>query len=111
MKSAVSLKTLLLDNDPTGAKLIELGNKVIKVFMIPRSRLDEHNNRLDLQQSGLYFLVGKEEESQEDAVYVGIATNLAKRFGQHKKDERKAFWRVVIACTTRDDSLSTSATN
>lgn len=107
----VNLNILLLDGKPTGTKMVEIGNHTIRSFVIPRSRLDKLTDREDLQQSGIYFLIGKQEETEEEAVYIGIATNLANRLVQHKKDKNKSFWRVAIACTSRDDSLTASANN
>jgi predicted GIY-YIG superfamily endonuclease len=105
-----SLKILLLDGVPTGAKLVEFGNRVIKAFFIPRSRLEELAKRPDVHQNGIYFLLGSDVQDNQ-IVYIGIATDLAKRLLQHKKDERKDFWNAAFAFTTRDDSLSAGMAN
>lgn len=106
----LNLKLLLLEDEPTGAKLIEIGNRIVKGFIIPRSRVEKIITRDDINQSGLYFLLGSSEEGK-DTVYIGIATNLARRITQHKNDERKAFWKTAILFTTKDNSLSASANN
>ncbi|WP_314010417.1 hypothetical protein [Pseudostreptobacillus hongkongensis] len=63
----------LMDGDVTGVIKCTLSNWTGIVYKIPKTKLisDNIKNRDHLKQSGIYFLLGKDDESGEDIVYIG----------------------------------------
>ena len=65
----------------------------------PRAHLDAAAKRPELQQVGLYFLVGESDTEDRQLVYVGEAEDCVVRLRQHNKS--KDFWRVALAVTSK----------
>ena len=64
---------LLLDENFDGAVRATLDNWNGLAYRIPRLRLNDYADRNELSFSGVYLLFGKEEATDEDAVYIGQA--------------------------------------
>lgn len=53
----------------------------------------------DLREPGVYFLFCKNEEKENDAVYIGEAENIYDRLVQHIRDytaEKEKIWLLVL---------------
>ena len=108
-----TILTILHDNRATGIKTVEFSNRLIKGIAVPRSEFKNLKNLeiAELNFSGIYFLIW-ENENEKQAVYVGQAINLQKRFEQHLKDENKDFWNIAVAFTTnKEGNLTESEIN
>ena len=58
------------------------------------------------KKPGVYFLFGVDEESGEDAVYIGEAENVFDRLQNHLAN--KDFWNEVVFFTSKDENLTKS---
>ena len=71
-----------------------------ELYSAPRDSVDELLDTDACKKYGVYLLISQE------MVYVGQASDLARRIGQHKVG--KDWWESVVILTTKDDSLNHS---
>lgn len=101
-----------MEGEVTGAVKCTLSNWTGVIYKIPRQRLtaDIIKNRLDLKQSGIYFLVGRNEDDK-GMVYIGQASNrkngegILLRILEHTKSEEKDYFDEAIILTTQNNSF------
>ena len=68
-----TISLYLLNGSVTGVIKYTLPNWTGVIYKIPRTELESCKKRVDLQQSGVYFLFGKSDENNDNVVYVGQA--------------------------------------
>jgi hypothetical protein len=95
------IQTFLLDGTLEGVRIIELESS-IKAFVIPRLKLPDIRQRLELKQPALYLLVN----SADNEVYVGESENFLDRVQNH--DQNKDFWDTVVAIVSTTNTLEKS---
>ena len=98
-----TIKQFLIDGLPNGRVSVELSNWIGKALKIPRSYLKESSNRIELQGTGVYLLIGKNPEELSDAVYIGEADGIFKRLSQHLSTD---FWNEAIVFVSKDENLN-----
>lgn len=98
MSSPKSITIFLPDGNPNGIKIIELSNRNIRAFLIPRAKLSDAR-RAELTQPALYFLCDREDEK----TYIGECENFVHRVKDH--DQKKDFWEIAIIFIAKDNSL------
>lgn len=91
-----TITTFLLNSDPQWIKIIELSEWIGKIFIIPRSELENPKliGREELKTPSLYFLFG--ERWGEKQSYIWETENLLERISTHKKDTKKDFFDIVV---------------
>lgn len=100
-----SIRLFLMDGVSDGRWICELSNWTGKAYKIPRSMLGQSKNREDLQSTGLYLLLGRNDElGGKDRVYIGEAENIYERLKQHAAG--KDFWFEVIVYLSKDEHLN-----
>ena len=104
MAHGKKITLFLMDGDPNGRWTCELSNWTGKAYKIPRTLLKECASRPDLKQAGVYFLLGRSDESGQPLAYIGEAENVFDRLCQHL--EGKDFWNEVITFTSKDKNLN-----
>ncbi len=103
MKYGKTIKIFLIDGDPNGRMSCELSNWSGKAYKIPRIKIKECNDRIDLLSTAVYLLFGKDEEDK-DQVYIGEAESILKRLNQHIT--QKDFWNETIVFISKDENLN-----
>ncbi|MFC6267995.1 GIY-YIG nuclease family protein [Frigoriflavimonas asaccharolytica] len=98
-----TIKIFLIDGDPNGRMSCELSNWTGKAYKIPRIKIKDCTDRLDLNTTGIYLLFGKNEDN-DDLVYIGEAENVLTRLNQHLST--KDFWRETIVFFSKDENLN-----
>lgn len=93
----------MIDGSPTGVKTIELSGWIGKAIVVPRAKLKDIKNRPEMQQPGVYFLFGK-DDNEADIAYIGETENLFDRIANH--DTNKDFWEIAIAFTSKWNDLT-----
>lgn len=103
-----SIRIYLKDGSVTGIKFAELVNQTIQALSCPRTKIAELNKHFpqEINTQGVYFLIGYEEETGKQIVYIGEAENVWDRLKNH--DSQKDFWNEVIIFTSKDDNLTKS---
>jgi Domain of unknown function (DUF4357) len=103
MKFGKTIKIFLLDGDSNGRMTCELSNWTGKAYKIPRTKVKDCVDRDDLSNTGVYLLLGKDEEGN-DLVYIGEAETILKRLIQHLP--QKDFWHETIVFVSKDENLN-----
>ncbi|WP_247232849.1 GIY-YIG nuclease family protein [Telluribacter sp. SYSU D00476] len=103
MKFGKTIKIFLIDGDPNGRMACELSNWTGKAYKVPRIQVKDCADRIDLNNTGIYLLLGKNEEGQ-DQVYIGEAESILKRLTQHLT--QKDFWNEVVVFISKDENLN-----
>lgn len=96
---------------PSGRMKCTLANWTGVAYKIPRTELDKCKEREDLKQSGVYFLFGTSDQTDENVVYVGQAgarkcgEGILFRLHEHKRNPDKDYWTKAIIFTTSNNSF------
>ena len=69
-----NINMFLMDGEVTGKIKCTLSNWTGVIYKIPRIQLADLKSRDEMKQSGIYFLFGRDEDKQKDAIYIGQAT-------------------------------------
>lgn len=100
-----------MDGDVNGRIKCTLANWTGLAFKIPRTSLDACKDRDELKQTGVYFLFGKDDQTDKNVVYIGQAgvrkngEGILNRLIEHSRNPKKDYWTEAIAITTSNDSL------
>jgi hypothetical protein len=98
-----TIQIYLPSGDPRGIRIAALTTSIVQVIEVPRALLSEFQVMPESKQTGLYVLVGGEEEEMDQPLaYIGESGNVGKRLGQHHSDPKMDFWNralVVISLT------------
>ena len=73
MARGKSINMYLMDGDVNGRIKCTLANWTGLAFKIPRTSLDLCKDRDELKQTGVYFLFGKDDQTDKSVVYIGQA--------------------------------------
>ena len=103
MKFGKTIKIFLIDGEPNGRMSCELSNWTGKAYKIPRIKIKDCSDRKDLNTTGVYLLLGKNDDGKE-SVYIGEAETILKRLNQHLT--QKDFWNETIVFVSKDDNLN-----
>jgi Domain of unknown function (DUF4357) len=104
-----SIRIFLVDGAVSGLRTAELGLSTIKALVIPRASLQSVTKRPEVQKTGLYILVGKDEDKIGVVkIYVGEGDTILNRLSAHNKDTDKDFWEEAIIFVSKDDNLTKS---
>lgn len=103
-----SIRIYLKEGSVTGIKFAEVVNQTIQSLSCPRTKISELNKHFpkEINTQGVYFLIGFEEGTGKQVVYIGEAENVWDRLKNH--DLKKDFWNEVIVFTSKDDNLTKS---
>ncbi|MGM9959258.1 MAG: GIY-YIG nuclease family protein [Erysipelotrichaceae bacterium] len=102
---------VIKDNDYDGRMVSSIPNWTGRVFGVPRTALSKCNDFDGYKHSGVYLLLGANENTGREAVYIGQAgtrkngKGLLNRLIEHNRDFRKDYWTEAILLTTVDDTL------
>jgi len=100
-----------MDGSPNGRVKCTLANWTGVAYQIPRADLERCKGRDDLSQSGVYFLFGVSDQTDENTVYIGQAgirkngEGILNRLQEHKKDADKDYWTEAVVFTTSNNSF------
>jgi len=106
MARARTIQIFLPDGNPRGVKIAEITNRTVQAVFIPRASVDFALSRDELNNVGVYFLVGESEDTGKPLVYVGETENCASRLQQHNKS--KDFWQYAIVMISKTKSFTKS---
>ena len=98
-----TIQMFIFDGNLNGRIMCELSNWNGRVYKISRNELSEFSQRDDSENTGVYFLFGKNEENN-DTVYIGEAERMFSRLKQHLKDSK--YWNDCIAVISKDNLLN-----
>lgn len=111
MAEMKNINMYLMDGNVNGRIKCTCFNWTGVVFKIPRTALAACKDRAELNQSGVYLLFGKDDDTDKGIVYVGQAGNrkngegILNRLREHDHSIDKGYWTESIVITTSNDSL------
>ncbi len=106
-----SINLFLMDGIPTGRIKCTLANWTGIAYKIPRTYIEKCNDRMDLKQTGVYFLFGLSKETNGPIVYIGQARarkngeGILNRLQEHKRNPQKGYWNEAVVFTTSNNSF------
>lgn len=98
------IRIYLADGNSSGIRHAEITNWTGQALACPRSRFQELRGWEEIKRPGVYLLFGANEETGQDAVYIGEAEVVLERLSTHISG--KDFWTELIAFTSKDDNLT-----
>jgi uncharacterized protein DUF4357 len=102
MTGGRALELFFVDGKPDGMLTAEVFNWTGHVLRIPRTRLAEGLRRSEASQTGIYLLIGADDEGP--LAYIGEAEDVARRLIQHAR--QKDWWDLAVIITTTGDALN-----
>ena len=101
-----TIQIYLPDGNPRSIKIAEITSRTVQTLLIPRSSLDEVAKRDEVQNVGIYFLIGTPEDSAKPILYIGEAENVISRLKQH--NQKKEFWNVALVAVSKTQFFTKS---
>lgn len=98
-----TITTHFLEGTPKGIQSIQLSNRTLIAYQIPRSELKKCNDITELGNSCLYILFGETQEGNPKA-YIGETDNFLERVIDHNR--KKDFWQKAFVFTTLSNTLN-----
>jgi hypothetical protein len=100
-----AIRIFLASGTPAGLRTAELGLSTCKAVMAPRVDLDTLSRRSEARRTGVYILVGDDENHVgRRAVYIGEGDEVFVRIRSH--DSSKDFWDQVLLFVSKDENLT-----
>lgn len=109
MTSPFSLRIFVADGDPDGLRTVERSNWVGRALVFPRAALAQPSvaDRPELQQTGVYLLLGPREDGEGDRLYIGEGDPIGPRLSDHHKGKKqKDFWTRAICFVSMGQGLN-----
>ena len=103
--AAATIKLFLPNGDAQSLRIAEISNWTGKALAAPRTELESFFEREEIDQAGVYFLVGTDAQSNKPKAYIGEAEDVGKRLKQQREKE---FWVQVIVFVSKDENLTKS---
>ena len=105
--SGKQVKLYLVDGTPGGLTTADITNWTGSVVSARRSDLAELLRREEAERTGVYLLLGDDEDAVGDTrCYIGEADVVATRLRSHVKE--KPFWNQAVVITSKDTNLTKS---
>lgn len=106
MSDPYTIRILVPDGDPEGAKIVELMNWTGVGIAFPRSKWPQLKGRQEFKRSGVYVLIGPAEGTVDDlpTVYVGQGDEIGNRIDSHHAT--KDFWDWGYGFVSKGNSLN-----
>ena len=104
MSDAITIKLFLPKGDAKRVRIAEVSNWSGKGIAAPRKELYDLLERPELEQAGVYILIGTDPEDGEPLAYIGEAEILKDRLRTHHAG--KDFWNQVITFVSKDENLT-----
>lgn len=100
------VRLFLVDGTFGGIVTAEILNWTGHVLKGRRSQLSTICKRDEAQRTGVYMLIG--EENDKPLAYIGQTDCVADRLRQHNNDTSKGFWNEVVLITSKDSNLTSA---
>ncbi len=98
-KQPFTLRIFVADGDPDGLRIVERSNWVGRALVFPRAAWAQPSvaDRPELQQTGVYLLLGPREDGEGDRLYIGEGDPIKPRLASHHSGTaQKDFWTRAI---------------
>jgi len=97
--SGKTIQIFLPNGNPRSVKIAEFTSRTVQAMLIPRSNLEYAYSRKELNNVGIYFLIGNPDEETKSLLYVGEAEDCRARLKQQNK--AKEFWNAALVIVSK----------
>ena len=104
MPKPYTIRLFIPEGDPSSLKIIDKMNWTGTGLEISRDAWQQHKNRKELNEAGIYILFGYQEQSELPTIYVGQGDGIKKRIDSHEKN--KAFWDKAFVFVSKNGGLN-----
>jgi hypothetical protein len=104
MAKPFTIKLFMPSGNANELKLIEKMNWAGLGMEISRTALQTHRKREELQQAGIYILVGYDDDEDLPCLYIGQADGIKNRLESHFKN--KSFWDRALIFVSSNQGLN-----
>lgn len=107
--SPFSLRIFVADGDPDGLRIVDRTNWNGKALVFPRAAWAQPSvaTRPELQQTGVYLLLGPREDGEGDRLYIGEGDPIKPRLATHHSGTaQKDFWTRAICFVSMGQGLN-----
>lgn len=98
-----TITTYLLEGTPKGIQSIQISNRTIMAYIIPRSEIKKCHELEELHTPCLYILFGEDNEGKSKA-YIGQAENFLERIIDHNR--KKDFWDRAMVFVSQAGTIN-----
>ncbi len=110
MRSVIpfSLRIFVADGDPDGLRIVDRTNWNGKALVFPRAAWAQPSlsTRPELQQTGVYMLLGPRVDGEGDRLYIGEGDPIKPRLAAHHSgNAQKDFWTRAICFVSMGRAL------
>ena len=109
MTTPFSLRIFVADGDPDGLRIVDRTNWNGKALVFPRAAWAQPSvaTRPELQQTGVYLLLGPREDGEGDRLYIGEGDPIKPRLATHHSGkDQKDFWTRAICFVSMGQGLN-----
>ena len=99
-----TIRIFLADGTPDGLRIVEKSNWTGKCLVCSRAQFGDVKKRPDFSNTGVYILIGPEDESGLPMIYIGEGDPVLPRLESHSK--AKDFWTWLIVFVSKDENLN-----
>ena len=92
------------DANPRSIKICDIKDSIVKAIFIPRNKLSDATRRKELQDPGIYFLIGEPNGVGKPRIYIGEAEVLLTRLKQHNSS--KDFWNSAVCFVSEKQNIN-----
>lgn len=101
------VKLVFIDDDAAKRVVCDESNRTARILKIPRALLSISGDRVELDQVGIYLLIGdNEEEPDRPYVYIGETETLKKRLKDHDTAFEYFTWKTALVVVSQDAALN-----
>ena len=100
MADPFTIRIFVPDGDPEGVRLIDRMNWTGLGLVFPRTNWLAVQKRKELQRTGIYILVGRNENDDLPTLYIGQADGIRGRIDSHHKNKDFWHWAAVFVSTS-----------
>jgi hypothetical protein len=100
----ISVKIFLVDGTPDGLRVVERSNWTGQALVCSRAQFPNVKRRAEFNKTGVYLLLGPEEDGSLPLAYIGEGDPVKPRLDAHEKT--KDFWETMIVFSSKDGNLN-----
>lgn len=99
MSMGKTIQIFIPDGNPRSVRIADITSRTVQAILIPRSKLNYAASRNEVNNVGMYFLIGSPEEEAKPPLYVGEAEDCLTRLQQQNKS--RDFWDVALVVVSK----------
>lgn len=103
-ENAFTIYIFVPEGESDGLRIVDKSNWTGRGVVCPRATFPDAKQREEFSRTGVYILVGSDEESGEPILYIGEADDVGQRLKHHYAN--KDFWEWVTFFTAQDSNFN-----